>query len=260
MRKVRANVAECPTPDLTSFETDLGYHFRDRQLLSHALTHSSCKTDVDYSNERLEFLGDAILGFVVSERLFRKHPDKSEGQLTRVKSVVVSRSTLARAAGKLRLAEYLIVGKGVGSSVDFPASLLANAFEAVLAAVYLDGGTQAARQLVVRALGDHVEQVLRNQHEPNYKSLLQQYAQREQAVTPSYRVQDESGPDHQKCFTVVAVLDNVPHGVGTGATKKEAEQMAAAETLKHIRSSLDGEDVVGDTPAQNAEPLVDDRD
>ena len=223
------------TVDLEEFEAAIGHPFTDVSLLARALTHSSCKNDVDYSNERLEFLGDAVLGMIVSEYLFRTFPERTEGQLTRVKSVVVSRATLAKAARRIGLGEFLIIGKGLRERRTVPASLLANAFEAVLAAIYVDAGMEAARGFVLRCLSEHVERVLLHRHEPNYKSVLQQYAQREMSVTPAYALTAESGPDHGKSFTMVTLLGGRRFGAGTGSTKKEAEQMAAAETLRALR-------------------------
>jgi ribonuclease-3 len=134
----------------------------------------------------------------------------------------------------VQLNQFLLVGKGVGGRESVPSSLLANAFEAVLGAVFLDLGMDAARDFALRVLEEDVQEVLRDRHEPNYKSVLQHYAQKNMNATPTYRVRQEVGPDHLKSFTVVALLNGVEHGIGTGSTKKEAEQSAAAETLRQL--------------------------
>ena len=219
---------------LLAFEKELRYEFLNLDLLRRALTHSSCKNHVEYSNERLEFLGDAVLGFVVTDYLYRAFPGETEGELTRIKSVVVSRISLAKVGRALGAGEYLILGKGLSRKKSLPRSLLANAFEAVLGAIYLDGGLEEARIFTLRLLDDLIRETVKERHGANCKSLLQQYAQRKLGKTPTYRVSAEEGPDHVKRFTVVSSLGDEDYGVGTGATKKEAEQDAAAETLRML--------------------------
>lgn len=219
---------------LLEVEERLGYQFLNPALLNRSLTHSSCKNHLDYSNERLEFLGDAVLGYVVTSYLFEAYPHEPEGELTRIKSIVVSRSSLAKAARKLGLGEYLILGKGLSRKKSLPRSLLANVFEAVLGAIYLDGGMDEARDFALRHLKEPIQKAAEEGHSSNYKSLLQQHAQSLLGVTPTYRVVAEQGPDHGKHFTVVALLGEQEHGVGNGPTKKEAEQNAAAETLEML--------------------------
>ena len=227
---------------LDELEETLGYKFRDRTLLTHALTHSSRKSELLYSNERLEFLGDAILGAAISEFLYRMFPDHAEGALTRIKSVVVSRASLARAARDLGLERHLIVAKGVAlprkgradeeeTPRSLPVSLISNALEAIIAAVYLDGGWDAARPFVYQHVKTQIERVSHVELVHNFKSALQEYAQRELAATPIYRVASESGPDHGKSFEVVTVIAGKAYGAGHGSTKKAAEQMAAELTL-----------------------------
>jgi len=236
---------------LDRLEASLGYRFRSREILSHALTHSSRKSELQYSNERLEFLGDAILGGVVSDFLYRNFPDYAEGDLTRVKSHVVSHATLVRIAKCLELGEYLLVAKGVAraatqtaetgetgvlpkteaKSKDLPGSLLSDALEAIIAAVYLDSGIEAAYDFVMRHLRAEIERASESACDQNYKSALQQYAQRNMGETPIYRVVAEEGPDHVKSFEIVTVIANKTYGKGRGNTKKAAEQMAARQTL-----------------------------
>ncbi len=210
----------------------IGYLFRREGLLRKALTHSSVKDDLHPSNERLEFLGDAILGMVISEYLFSILPGNDEGDLTRVKSVVVSGESLARLGFEIGLDKYLFIGKGLRMKGDVPRSLIANVVEAVIAAVYLDRGMEAARHFVLDHLHHYVEEVLKDDHqEKNFKSMLQQRAQKEFSSTPVYRVLQERGPDHSKLFRVAAVVKNREFTAGKGASKKEAEQDAARTAL-----------------------------
>jgi ribonuclease-3 len=245
--RIGAEVEVIMTSDpLSVLEDKLGYRFKNRALLLQALTHSSRKADLRCSNERMEFLGDAILGGAVSEHLYRRFPDCSEGELTRMKSAVVSRAALARVGKALNLGAYLIVAKGVAHkpveegegegdrSAALPPSLLSNAFEAVIAAVYLDSGVRRAYQFTLRHLKDLIERAAAAVPMHNAKSALQEYVQREMGDTPNYRVVSETGPDHGKWFEVVAVIGGKEHGAGQGRTKKEAEQAAAQRTLDAI--------------------------
>lgn len=212
-------------------EGQIGYRFKEPGFLVQALTHSSIKTEDNPSNERLEFLGDSVLGLVMTEFLFSYFQDLDEGELTQIKSVVVSTSVLARESARLELATLYNVGKGVTKKKGIPVSLQANVFEAVVGAVYKDGGLEAARRFVLRNLFHHVLAVARDEHPRNYKSLLQQWAQKELNVTPGYKVVAERGPDHLKYFEVVALIGRKSYGRGSGRSKKEAEQVAARETL-----------------------------
>ncbi|MGR3309621.1 MAG: ribonuclease III [Candidatus Brocadiales bacterium] len=222
------------TEKLANCQKTLGYHFKKTDWLKKALTHTSCKTDYNWSNERLEFLGDAILGMIISEHLFKTFTSYSEGELTKIKSVVVSQATLARAGSELDLKQYVSVGKGLNDRTTFPRSLLANVFEALIAAIYLDGGHEEAYNFVMTNLGEEIKVVCNNQHEKNYKSLLQQYSQRELGYTPTYKIIRQQGPDHVKVFDVVVVINDSEHCSGRGKTKKAAEQKAAQKTLKTI--------------------------
>lgn len=242
-----------PEKILKDLQATLGYSFRNGELLSQALTHSSRKSDIQECNERLEFLGDAILGLIITEYLYGRYPDYAEGDLTRLKSAVVSRSTLARVAAGMDMGRYLIVAKGVaqlpaeladtaevglptepGQRKDVPRSLLADAFEAIIAAVYLDGGMDAAREFVLRYLSGAIEQADEYAHAHNFKSALQQLTQRTMGSVPVYELVAEEGPDHGKSFAVVAVIDGRMYGRGQGPTKKAAEQKAAEQTLEMI--------------------------
>src|SRR5215475_4033515 len=191
---------------LQGCERRIGYFFRDRLMLRAALTHASGAEHRLASNERLEFLGDAILGFVVCELLFRQFPQYLEGELTKVKSVVVSRQTCAKISEALGLQEFLILGKGMSSHPNVPPSLLADVFESLAAAIYLDGGDPAAREFIQRYIGPEIELAAAGELGGNYKSLLQQLAQRENGSTPNYHLLDEKGPDHSKCFKISAQI------------------------------------------------------
>lgn len=219
-------------------ERDIGYRFCNPQMLLQALTHSSIKTEDNPSNERLEFLGDSVLGLVMTEFLYNYFQDLDEGELTQIKSVVVSTSTLAAESERLNLHKCYNVGKGVTRRQQMPRSLLANVFEAVVAAVYRDSGLETARRFVLGNLYHHVLAVAHNRHDLNFKSILQQLAQKEIGKTPTYRVVSEKGPDHLKMFEVIAMIGEREYRAGRGRSKKEAEQVAARESLKVLGKEL----------------------
>ncbi len=220
---------------LNRCERRIGYAFSDKSLLHSSLTHASGADHRLASNERLEFLGDAILGAVVCEILFRQYPDYLEGDLTKIKSVVVSRQSCAKISEALGLQEFLIVGKGMAASEGVPPSLLADVFESLLAAVYLDGGDGAARRFVEEYIGPEIELAAAGELGGNYKSLLQQFAQREYGNTPVYQLLDEKGPDHAKCFKVCACVGGTRYQGAWGRNKKEAEQRAACNALSELK-------------------------
>lgn len=216
---------------LEGCERRIGYVFSDKNLLQGALTHASGAEHRLASNERLEFLGDAILGAVVCELLFRQYPDYLEGDLTKIKSVVVSRQTCAKISEALGMQEFLILGKGMTTHPSVPSSVLADVFESLVAAIYLDGGDRAARDFVAGHLGPEIELAAGGESGSNYKSLLQQLAQREHGTTPTYQLLDEKGPDHSKCFQIAAQVGNHRYQPAWGRNKKEAEQQAARNAL-----------------------------
>ena len=221
-------------------EQAIGYVFKGPTLLLHALTHASSQNADLPSNERLEFLGDSVLGLAVSEFLFNFLEDGDEGDLTQIKSVVVSTVTLAGESRRLGLDRSYCVGKGMGKRHEMPPSLLANVFEAVVAAIYLDGGLEEARRFVVRNLYHQILAVCDDRHTKNYKSLLQQLAQKERGITPSYRVLRQTGPDHRKSFEIAAVIGRAQYPAGSGKSKKDAEQQAARRALKSLERELAG--------------------
>jgi ribonuclease III len=217
----------------------IGYTFRNVQLLRGALTHTSGANTRLASNERLEFLGDAVLGLVTCEQLFQRFPEYQEGELTKIKSSVVSRRTCAQISRELNLGDFLFMGKGMNVYHAVPANLLADVFESLVAAVYLDGGLDAAKELILRYVGPEIERVAEATHHGNFKSLLQQIAQNESNATPQYVLLDEKGPDHSKCFKVAAVIAGYSHPAAWGRNKKEAEQRAAMNAL----ASINGEEL-----------------
>ena len=225
--------------NLRECEQKISYQFRDLRFLHQALTHSSIKTIDNPSNERLEFLGDSVLGLVMTEFLYNFFQNRDEGELTQIKSVVVSTNILAEESQRLGLGEHYNVGKGVTRRKKLPNSLLANVFEAVVAAIYKDGGLETARRFVLRNIYHQVLKVASDEHHRNYKSLLQQWAQRVLSLTPTYRVVSEQGPDHMKSFEVVALIGDRRYAIGKGAAKKEAEQEAARITLTMIDEEKD---------------------
>lgn len=215
-------------------ERVIGYVFEDGSLLKAALTHASGADHRLASNERLEFLGDSILGFVVCEMLYQQFPDCLEGEMTRIKSVVVSRKTCARISARLGLDQCLILGKGMTSTPSIPPSLLADVFESLVAAIYLDGGISAARAFVRTHMRPEIQFAAEGTHGSNYKSMLQQLAQRDLGATPTYELMDEKGPDHSKCFKISAQIGPHRYVPAWGRNKKEAEQRAASNALREL--------------------------
>jgi ribonuclease-3 len=212
----------------------LDHRFTDSGLLMKAFTHSSAVDRRLDSNERLEFLGDAILSMVICQRLFEVFDKYAEGELTKMKSMLVSRGTCARVARQLGLPQFLTVGKGMITSKALPTSLAAGLLEAVIAAIYLDSGFEAAHKFILGNFSDLIEQVSAEEARGNYKSLLQQYAQEQFNTAPIYALLDEKGPDHNKCFESEVVIDQRHFSSAWGANKKEAEQKAAYNALVEL--------------------------
>jgi ribonuclease-3 len=220
----------------------IAYRFRDRGLLEHALTHKSRAAE-DASggvadNESLEFLGDAVLGLVIAEALFRRYPDYNEGQKSKVKAAVVSTQSLARHAERLNLGDHLILGRGEEKTGGrFKQALLADTYEALIAAVYLDGGLEAAAAFLLRELGDALEASAAPSFSQDFKSALQERLQALGRPLPGYRVSGEAGPDHRKVFSVDVVVSGLVLGSASGRAKKEAEQEAARLALQRLASA-----------------------
>lgn len=219
---------------LQQCQAALEYQFTNRDLLRNCLTHASGANHRLASNERLEFLGDAILGAVICEMLYHRFPEETEGELTRIKSIVVSRTTCAKVSEMLGLPKSLLLGKGLSIYDTVPMSVAAAVFESLIAGVYLDGGLEPARQLIERLMGPEIELAGGVEHGRNYKSLLQQYAQKMFGETPVYRLLDEKGPDHSKCFKVSALIGQQAYQPAWGANKKAAEQRAAQNALYEL--------------------------
>jgi ribonuclease-3 len=209
----------------------LGYSFASPALLHAALTHASSADHRLESNERLEFLGDAILGAVVCEMLYTAFPDSLEGELTRIKSVVVSRRTCAKISKRIGLEAFLILGKGMGSPELTPDSVQAAVFESLIGAIYLDGGYNTVRRFLEPHVRPEIDEAADEQGNQNYKSGLQQAAQRQFGETPTYLLLDEKGPDHSKCFKVAAQVGPRRFAAAWGPNKKDAEQRAACNAL-----------------------------
>ncbi len=222
-------------------EDQLGIAFRNRRLLDLALVHGSRVNEVATpyvaSNERLEFLGDAVLGLAIAEELYHRLPEAGEGLLTAIRSSLVRRETLAEVARNLRLGTYLQMGRGEASSGGRNKDRnLADAFEAVVAAVYLDQGYAAARTFVLSAFESRIEEACTHGTVPNYKAMLQEHLQAHCEPLPRYRVVSAVGPDHEKEFTAEALLHDTILGRGTGRSRKAAETAAACAALAHLKA------------------------
>ncbi len=215
-------------------EQIIGYKFSNRTVLTKAFTHSSAVDNRFSSNERLEFLGDSVLGQVICRRLYERFPGYLEGDLTKIKSMLVSRRTCARITKQLGLHKFLNVGKGMASSRALAGSLAAGVLEAVIAAIYIDGGLDAVREFILKAFADIIEQADAEQTHGNFKSLLQQYAQQQLSTTPVYELLDEKGPDHDKCFESQVAINERRFPSAWGSNKKEAEQKAAYNALVEL--------------------------
>ncbi len=237
-------------------EAMLEYRFRDHELLKEALTHASIADDRRFSNERLEFLGDSVLGLVICHRLFEIFPEYLEGDLTKLKSAVVSRNTCAEVANAMRLTELIFVGKGMpgrSGTAARPNSLAAGALESIIAAIYIDGGLEAARTFILKHMDLYIQQFAATTHQQNYKSLLQQHAQKALSATPVYELLDEKGPDHSKCFEVRVVINTRAFGSAWGAAKKQAEQRAAQIALEELGVLAREEKLPSEMAAEAAE-------
>jgi ribonuclease III len=219
---------------LDDCQETIGYRFLRPELLRAALTHTSSANSRQASNERMEFLGDSVLGLVTCEQLYGRFPEYQEGDLTKVKSVVVSRKTCADFSRTLKLGEYLFLGKGLLHNGEMPPNLLADVFEALVAAIFFDGGYDVAKEFVLKFIGPEIERVAQEALGSNSKSQLQQVAQREFGSTPRYVILDEQGPDHDKCFKIAAEIDGQQYEPVWGRNKKEAEIKAAMNALAEI--------------------------
>jgi len=212
----------------------LGYLFKNPDLLQEALTHASSADHRLKSNERMEFLGDAILGYVVCEHLYHTFPDLLEGDMTKIKSLVVSRTVCAQISQAIRLDGLLSLGKGMAGRPTLPSSVAAAVFESIIAAIYLDGGMDAAQGFIIQQVGPHIQDAAASAHQSNFKSVLQQLSQKTMPCNPIYILLDEKGPDHAKAFEVCVEIDGRRHGSAWANSKKQAEQQAALNTLTEL--------------------------
>jgi len=225
--------------DLGEVQKLIGYHFRDESRLLLSLTHRSFShaTGNDHpANERLEFLGDSVLGMVVSHLLFDDHPECREGELTRIKALLVNETTLAIMGKAIGLNKYIRLSPDEDRSGGrFRPSIVSDTFEAVIAAVYLDGGIDAARDVILRLIYANKDSITADSNQRNYKGELLELVQASGEGMPRYDTVHEEGPDHDKMFDVEVYVGDVKIGSGRGNSKKEAEQKAAAEALNHNR-------------------------
>jgi len=218
--------------DVQAVEGMVGHAFADRGLLEQALRHASVADARIASNERLEFLGDAVLGLVACELIFRKYPALLEGEMTKIKSAVVSRTSCARVAKEIGLTAHLALGKGMKSASALPTSLAGATLEAVVGALFIDAGLEKVRVFLIPLLEPRVEEFARSAHQDNYKSVVQQHAQQRQNHTPVYQVLSQTGPDHDKTFEVCVRIGDRVYPPGVGSSKKQAEQAAAYNALR----------------------------
>ena len=232
----------------------LGYQFRNEDLLSEALTHASSADHRLQSNERMEFLGDAVLSYVVCAYLFSTFPELLEGEMTKIKSAVVSRRQCAILSGQLNLVAMLNMGKGMTSRRRVPDSVAAAVYESIIAAIYLDGGMAAAEQFILTHMTPVIDEMAECSHQHNFKSVLQQYAQKHLPANPTYPVLDEKGPDHAKCFEVCAAIADRRFPSAWARSKKQAEQDAALRALQELNvATVDDEGTVTLVPSAAAD-------
>ncbi|RMH72234.1 MAG: ribonuclease III [Gemmatimonadetes bacterium] len=218
---------------LAEFQQIIGYRFKNPGWLQQALQHRSYLHDENSggleSNERMEFLGDAVLELVVNDYLFHHYPNESEGNLTKIKGLVVSKPILAERGADIHLPDYLLMG--VSSGGEISPSVIADAYEALLCAIYLDGGLKAARAFLAQHFLPQINKIIRDKQHANYKSALQEYIQGRYKSHPVYQVVQVEGPDHQQTFTVNVLVEKQVIGSGQGRSKKEAQQEAARVAL-----------------------------
>jgi len=237
---VTSTPVEVPVEDL---DRAIGVSFNDPSLREAALTHRSFAFEhgLRVTNERLEFLGDSVLGLVVTDMAYRTYPDLPEGSLAKLRAAIVNMTALADVARSLDLGRMVLLGKGEEQSGGRDkSSILADALEAVFGAVYLDQALPNATELIERLFRPRMEAYVRGEGDRDYKTILQEVASQALRSMPDYRI-EERGPDHQKEFTATVFLNGEPMGVGTGRSKKEAEQQAAREAHQRISERLAGD-------------------
>jgi ribonuclease III len=227
-------------PPLSDIQQRIGYQFGNRELLERALTHKSYANEnrLSVHNERLEFLGDAVLGLIISEYLMNACPASSEGDLSRIRAAVVSETALASIARGIGLGNYLLLGRGEeqtgGRDKD---SLLANCLEALIASIYLDAGNSAVEEFIIRFFEELIKKTCASRNTLDYKTEIQELCQERMKQLPEYRIAAQTGPDHLKQFTIELIIKGEVYGRGIGKNKKEAEQRAAKEALDKLSTS-----------------------
>jgi ribonuclease III len=230
--------------NLIDLEQTLGYTFEDKSLLQRALTHRSYLNENPHlpwlDNERLEFLGDSILGFITAEYLYHHFPEMKEGDLTSLRAALVRGETLAEYAHQLQLGEFILISRGEeGGGARSRPALLAATFEAVVGALFLEHGVEATRALIVRLIDSRTHRIIRERLDRNAKSLLQELSQGRMKVTPVYQMVEATGPDHARLFTVQVLLGERVYGTGQGRNKQAAEQEAARAAILQVENELD---------------------
>lgn len=233
-------ISENRLNDLMEFQEIVGIRFNDINLLNMSLAHSSYVNETlteMQDNEKLEFLGDSVLALIVNEYLYKKYPEKVEGQLSKLKSIVVSEYSLASIARSIDLGDYLLLGKGERQYGGAERSaILADAMEAVLGAYYLDSGLEKAREFILPFIIKELNKINKNEHRKDYKTSLQLVVQQKYKLCPVYKTVKEEGPDHNKIFYVNVYIENEEYGTGKGNNKKSAQQKAAKKALERIKN------------------------
>jgi ribonuclease-3 len=226
---------------LIELQNALGIKFNDLRILNQSLTHTSYAYELEgnnglFQNERLEFLGDVVLGLIVSEYIYHKYPDYMEGDLAKIRAKVVSRPILTKRAKLLNLGKYLLLGKGEemtgGRSRH---SILADTFEALIGAIYLDSGLEKSRDFILSQLKEDIEKITYNVQVQDYKTDFQEFTQKKFRTLPFYKVINKEGPDHNRTFEIAVMVKGKVWGIGKGGSKKEAEQRAAFYALQKVK-------------------------
>lgn len=228
---------------LCEFEELIGYNFTNKENLMLALTHSSYANEYKNhnlkSNERLEFLGDAVLNIIVSELIYLNYPDLTEGEMSKLRASVVCEPALMECSNTIRTGDFLLLGKGedLTGGRKRP-SILSDAFEAIIGAIYIDGGFDEAKKFALKHISVLIDKSMKGLMSGDYKTMLQEIVQKKGEVKIIYEIIDEKGPDHDKLFVSQVIISGVPAGIGKGKSKKEAEQNAAKVALAKIRGQV----------------------